>query len=80
MLRDEILPGIAARGIKGYRGSELFILEGQNETEFVTFLRFDSMDAVTEFAGRDPTKPVIFPGAEKLLSRMEPARHYRIVI
>ena len=80
MLRDEIFPSIAARNIKGYRGAELFIREDGNETEFVTLLRFDSMDAVKEFAGSNETKPVIFPGVEKLLTRMEPARHYRIAI
>jgi antibiotic biosynthesis monooxygenase (ABM) superfamily enzyme len=80
MLRDEIFPSIAARNIKGYRGAELFIREDGNETEFVTLLRFDSMDAVIEFAGSDETKPVIFPGVERLLTRIEPARHYRIAI
>jgi hypothetical protein len=36
------------------------------------------MDAVREFAGPEATKPVIFPKAEKLITRMEKARHYRI--
>jgi heme-degrading monooxygenase HmoA len=80
MLHDEIFPSIAARNIRGYRGAELFMCEDGDETEFVTLLRFDSMDAVKEFAGSDETKPVIFPGVEKLLTRMEPARHYRIAI
>ena len=80
MLRDEIFPSIDARDIKGYRGAELFIREDDDETEFVTLLRFDSMDAVKEFAGSEETKPVIFPEVEKLLTRMEPARHYRIAI
>jgi antibiotic biosynthesis monooxygenase (ABM) superfamily enzyme len=80
MLRDEIFPSIAARDIKGYRGAELFIREDGDETEFVTLLRFDSMDAVKEFAGSDESKPVIFPGVERLLARMEPAQHYRIAI
>jgi antibiotic biosynthesis monooxygenase (ABM) superfamily enzyme len=80
MLRAEIFPSIAARSIKGYRGAELFIREDENEIEFVTLLRFDSMGAVKEFAGADETKPVIFPGVEKILTRMEPARHYRIAI
>src|SRR5438874_2486211 len=80
MLRDEIFPSIAARNIKGYRGAELFIREDDNEAEFVTLLRFDSMDAVKEFAGADETKPMIFPGVEKLLTRMESARHYRLSI
>ena len=80
MLRDEIFPSIAARDIKGYHGAELFIREGETEAEFVTLLRFDSMDSVREFAGSNETKPVIFPGVEKLLTRMEPARHYCVAI
>jgi hypothetical protein len=80
LLRDEIFPSIAARKIAGYRGAELFVLEIENEVEFVTLLRFDSMDAVREFAGPDATKPVIFPKAEALITRMEQARHYRVAI
>jgi antibiotic biosynthesis monooxygenase (ABM) superfamily enzyme len=81
MLRDEIFPGIARRNIKGYRGAELFIHEDGNETEFVTLLRFDSMEAVKEFAGMDESKPVIYPKAEALLTRMdERSHHYQIAI
>ena len=80
MLRNEIFPGIAARNIKGYHGAELFVRENADEIEFVTLLRFDSMDAVQEFAGVDTSKPVIYPKAEPLIIRMEPARHYRIAI
>jgi antibiotic biosynthesis monooxygenase (ABM) superfamily enzyme len=78
MLRDEIFPGIAAGNIKGYHGAELFIRENGDEVEFVTLLRFDSMDAVREFAGADESKPVIYPKAEALIVRMECARHYRV--
>ena len=80
LLRDEIFPSIAARKIDGYRGAEVFIRDDRNEVEFVTLLRFDSMDAVTEFAGPDASKPVIFPKAEALITRMEQARHYRVAI
>ncbi|MBO0695281.1 MAG: antibiotic biosynthesis monooxygenase [Verrucomicrobia bacterium] len=80
MLRDEIFPSIAARRIKGYCGAELFIREDGDETEFVTLLRFDSMDAVKEFAGPDEQKPVIYPGVEELLTRMEHAQHYRVAV
>ena len=80
LLRDEILPSIAARKIEGYRGAELFIREDGDEVEFVTLLRFDSMDGVTKFAGPEADKPVIFPKAEALITRMEQARHYRVAI
>jgi antibiotic biosynthesis monooxygenase (ABM) superfamily enzyme len=80
MLRNEIFPSIAARNIRGYRGAELFIRDAGNEVEFITLVRFDSMDAVREFSGPDQSKPVIFPGVEQLLTRMDPARHYRVAI
>ena len=81
MLRDEIFPGIAQRKIKGYHGAELFIREEGDEVEFVTLLRFDSMEGVKEFAGGNQSKPVIYPKAEALLTRMdEHSRHYQIVI
>jgi antibiotic biosynthesis monooxygenase (ABM) superfamily enzyme len=78
LLRDEIFPSIATRKIKGYRGAELFIREDGDEVEFVTLLRFDSMDGVMKFAGAEASKPVIFPKAEALITRMEQARHYRV--
>ena len=80
MLRSEIFPSIAARKISGYHGAELFIREDANEMEFVTLLRFDSMEGVKEFAGADETRPVIYPGVEQLLTRMERSQHYRIAI
>lgn len=80
MLRNEIFSSIAARKIPGYHGAELFIREDGNEIEFVTLLRFDSMEGVKEFAGADETRPVIYPGVERLLTRMERSVHYRIAI
>ena len=80
LLRDEIFPSIVARNIEGYRSAELFVREDGNEVEFVTLLRFDSMDAVAKFAGPEASKPVIFSKAEALITRMEQARHYRVAI
>ena len=80
MLRNEIFSSSAARQIPGYHGAELFIREDSNEVEFVTLLRFDSMEGVREFAGADETRPVIYPGVERLLTRMERSQHYRIAI
>ena len=81
MLRDEIFPGIARRNIKGYRGAGLFIHEDGNETEFVTVLRFDSMEAVKEFAGDDYEVAVILPEARKLLVRFDArSAHYETVL
>ena len=80
LLRTEIFPDIAERKIDGYHGAELFVREDGDQVEFVTLLRFDSMDGVKEFAGPEASKPMIFPKAEALITRMEPARHYRVAI
>jgi antibiotic biosynthesis monooxygenase (ABM) superfamily enzyme len=81
LLRNEIFSGIAQRNIRGYHGAELFIRDDGDEVEFVTLLRFDSMEEVKEFAGENQSKPVIHPKAEALLTRMdEYSRHYQIVI
>jgi antibiotic biosynthesis monooxygenase (ABM) superfamily enzyme len=81
MLREEIFPSIAARGISGYHGAELFVREVDDEVVFVTVLRFESMAGVAAFAGADASKPVIYPKAERLLVRMdERSQHYRVAI
>jgi len=81
LLREEVLLEIAKRSIPGYRGAEIFIREAENnEMEFITLLRFETLDAVKIFAGKDYEQPVIPPECRKLLKRhSEKSRHYRIV-
>jgi antibiotic biosynthesis monooxygenase (ABM) superfamily enzyme len=81
LLREEILLEIAKRSIPGYRGAEIFIREAENnEMEFITLLRFETLDAVKIFAGKDYEQPVIPPECRKLLKRhSEASRHYRTV-
>ena len=81
LLREEVLLEIAKRAIPGYRGAEIFIREAENnEMEFITLLRFETLDAVKIFAGKDYEQPVIPPECRKLLKRhSEKSCHYRIV-
>ncbi len=52
LLRGSILPGIAGRGIEGYRGAHLLRRSDADEIEFVTILWFDSIDELfNQFAG-----------------------------
>ena len=80
LLREEVLLEIAKR-IPGYCGAEIFIREAaNNEMEFITLLRFETIDAVKAFAGKDFETPVIPPECKKLLKRhSEKSRHYRTV-
>jgi antibiotic biosynthesis monooxygenase (ABM) superfamily enzyme len=81
LLREEVLLEIAKRAIPGYKGAEIFIREADNdEVEFITLLRFETLDAVKVFAGKDYEQPVIPPECRRLLKRhSEKSRHYRIV-
>ena len=81
LLREEVLLEIAQRAIPGYKGAEIFIREAEeDEMEFITLLRFETLDAVKVFAGKDYEQPVIPPDAKKLLKRhSERSRHYKVV-
>jgi antibiotic biosynthesis monooxygenase (ABM) superfamily enzyme len=81
LLHEEVLLEIARRSIPGYKGAELFVREAENdEMEFITLLRFETLDAVKIFAGKNYEQPVIPPDAKKLLKRhSERSRHYKVV-
>lgn len=81
LLKDEIFPGIEAKGVEGYRGIELLrrpLEEGV--VEFVTVMRFDSWAAVREFAGRDDFEAAYVPeSARRVLARFdERSQHYEL--
>ncbi len=72
LLKEEIFRGIARRAIPGYRGIELLRRPAGGEVEFVTVMRFDSLEAVRAFAGEDYEVAVVPPAARELLSRFDP--------
>jgi heme-degrading monooxygenase HmoA len=77
LLREEIFAGIARREMRGYRGIELFRRPVDGEVEFVTLMRFDSLDAVRTFAGDDYETAVVPPSARALLLRFDArSAHY----
>lgn len=71
LLEEEIFRGIASRAIPGYRGIELLRRSAGGEVEFVTVMRFDSIEAVRVFAGDDYEVAVVPPAARGLLSRFD---------
>ena len=80
MLRTEIFPGIAAKNVTGYRGIQLFRRSVGGEVEFVTIMRFDSLDAVKQFAGEDYETAYVPAKAREVLKRFdERSQHYEIV-
>lgn len=82
LLLTDMLPGIAERGIPGYRGAYLYRRpHGEGGAEFVTTLFFDSLDDVRAFAGEDYETAVIHPDAHALLARHDArAAHYEVLL
>lgn len=79
LLKDEIFPGIAEKGVEGYEGIRLLRRPGDDEVEFVTIMWFDSWDAVREFAGEDYGAAYVPPAAREVLARFdERSQHYEV--
>ena len=79
LLKTEIFPAIAARGIAGYRGIRLLRREHDADVEFITMMEFDSLEAVKRFAGEDYEHGVVPPKAREVLSHFdERSQHYEI--
>ncbi len=79
LLRTEIIRGIAARGLQGYRGIDLLRKSDDGLVAFVTLMWFDSLEAVRAFAGPGYLAAVVPPAAQALLSRYDrEATHYEV--
>ncbi|MDA8017279.1 MAG: antibiotic biosynthesis monooxygenase [Thermoanaerobaculia bacterium] len=79
LLRMEIVVGIAALRIPGYRGIELLRRELGDEVEFVTIMTFDSLENVIAFQGEDYEVAYVPESARKVLKRWdERSAHYEV--
>jgi antibiotic biosynthesis monooxygenase (ABM) superfamily enzyme len=79
LLKTEIFPGIAAKGVAGYRGIRLLRRAHDAEVEFLTMMEFDSREAVKQFAGEDYERAYVPPQAREVLARFdERSQHYEI--
>jgi hypothetical protein len=79
LLKAEIFTGIQNRQIVGYKGIQLFRRNLDVEVEFITVMRFDSIDAVRIFAGENYEVAVVPQKARTLLSRFDArSQHYEV--
>ena len=79
LLKKEIFINIDKLDIEGYQGIRLLVRKHEQEVEFITIMRFDSIDAVKAFAGEDYEKSVVPGKAQKLLLHFdEKAAHYEL--
>lgn len=81
LLQNEIFEGIKNKNIQGYIGIQLLRRELQSETEFITIMWFNSIEAVIRFAGDEYEKAVVPEKAQKILSRFDKtSQHYTVKI
>ncbi len=81
LLYEEIFVGIKKREIQGFKDIQLLRRSVGDEVEFMTIMRFDSIDAIREFAGDDYEACVVPQSARKVLKRFdERSQHYDIKI
>jgi heme-degrading monooxygenase HmoA len=79
LLNEEIFVGIEERHIHGFKGIQLLRRQTDEEVEFITIMRFDSLDSVGEFAGQDHECAVVPEKARAILSHFdERSQHYEI--
>lgn len=79
LLKEEIFVGIENRRIRGFQSIRLLRRDVGSEVEFVTFMLFDSLDSVREFAGEDCEVAVVPATARALLHRFDArSQHYEV--
>lgn len=79
LLKTEIFPGIAAKGVAGYRGIQLLRRPVGDEVEFATIMWFDSLEAVKAFAGADYETAYVPEKARRVLARFDArSQHYEL--
>ncbi len=82
LLKEEIMPSIASRKIKGYLGMQILRRvseEYQDEIEFITIMNFSKLENIKGFVGEDYAVANLPEKALKLLKRYDThSQHYEI--
>lgn len=80
IVRGEVIPGIEARKISGFRHIDLMKRDLADEVEFQTLMWFDSLDAIKAFMGEDYSVSHVPKVARAVLTRFdERAAHYEVI-
>ena len=80
VVRGQVIPGIEARKIPGFRQIDLMRRELGDEIEFQTLMWFDCMDSIRAFIGQDYSVSHVPDAARAVLKRFdERAAHYDVI-
>jgi antibiotic biosynthesis monooxygenase (ABM) superfamily enzyme len=80
VVRGEVIPGIEARRIPGFRHIDLMRRDLGEEVEFQTLMWFDSLDAIKAFMGQDYAVSHVPAAAQAVLKRFDDrAAHFEVI-
>jgi hypothetical protein len=80
IVRGEVIPGIEARRIPGFRHIDLMKRDLGGEVEFQTLMWFESLDAIKDFMGEDYSVSHVPAAAQAVLSRFDDrAAHFEVL-
>jgi len=71
LLKNEIFPEIASKGINGYKKVQLLRRELEEDVEFTTIMWFERLESVIEFVGENYETVYVPDKARKILSRFD---------
>ena len=66
-----VLPGIAAKQIPGYQGTDVLRRDHGDEVEFVTIMTFSSLADIITFQGEDYARSYVPEEAQAVLKRWD---------
>lgn len=80
VVRGEVIPGIEAMQIPGFRHIDLMRRDLGTEVEFMTVMWFDDIDSVKSFMGEDYSASHVPAAARAMLARHdERSDHYEVI-
>ena len=80
IVRGEVIPGIEARRIPGFRHIDLMRRDFGDEVEFQTLMWFDSLEAIKKFMGEDYSVSHVPLEARAVLNSFDDrAAHYEVI-
>ena len=80
VVRRQVIPGIEARRIPGFRSIDLIRRERDHDVEFMTLMWFDSLDSVKAFTGEDYDVAHVPPAAQAVLADFDRrSAHYEVL-
>jgi hypothetical protein len=80
VVRGQVIPGIEAMRIPGFRHIDLMRRDLDGEVEFLTIMWFDDIDSIRAFVGEDYEVSHVPPAARAVLARFDDRSAHYVVI